>query len=346
MSQDILNILTGPQMTKVCAPMVRYSKLPFRTLVRKYDCDICFTPMILADSFVQSSKARDSEFSTNEGDSPLIVQFAAKEVDDFVEATEMVAPYSNGVDLNCGCPQRWALKDGYGADLLTKPQLVKELVSNVRNRIPKPFTVSVKIRILKDIKKTIEFSRAIEHAGVSFLTVHARTPDMRNEPIDLDSLKLVRSCVHLPMIANGNVRSFEDAKTLYEESKCNGVMVAGGILTNPAIFSGYKNTPVECIQDWLDITSTMSTQFMCMHHHLVFMLEKVLTKKEKLVFNVLNNKSDVYDFLKERFDIQPRTFEKEYSVTKCEFNAVPRKNVQKSNFEDECSINLENLFIQ
>lgn len=250
------------------------------------------------------------------------------------------------MDLNCGCPQRWALKDGYGADLLTKPQLVKELVSTVRNRIPKPFTVSVKIRILKDIKKTMELCRAIEHAGASFLTVHARTPDMRNEPIDLDSLKLVRSCVHLPMIANGNVRSFEDANVLYEESKCNGVMVAGGILTNPAIFSGHKNTPVECIQDWLDITSTMSTPFMCMHHHLVFMLEKVLTKKEKLVFNVLNNKSDVYDFLKERFDIKPRTFEEEYAVTECEFKIVPRKVVQKLDFEDDSGINLENLFIQ
>lgn len=48
--------------------------------------------MILADSFVQSSKARASEFSTNDSDRPLIVQFAANDVDDFVGATEMIAP--------------------------------------------------------------------------------------------------------------------------------------------------------------------------------------------------------------------------------------------------------------
>lgn len=48
--------------------------------------------MILADSFVQSSKARESEFSTNQNDRPLIVQFAAKEVNDFSAATEMIAP--------------------------------------------------------------------------------------------------------------------------------------------------------------------------------------------------------------------------------------------------------------
>lgn len=69
-----------------------FTRLQFRNLVRKYGCDLCFTPMILADSFVQSSKARDSEFSTSDNDRPLIVQFAAKEVDDFVGGAELVAP--------------------------------------------------------------------------------------------------------------------------------------------------------------------------------------------------------------------------------------------------------------
>ncbi|XP_020722385.1 DNA repair and recombination protein RAD54-like isoform X1 [Bombus terrestris] len=136
MSIDIAEMLKEPRMIKVCAPMVRYSKLQFRTLVRQYDCDICFTPMILADSFVQSEKARDNEFSTNNGDKPLVVQFAAKNVYDFLNATELVAPYCNGVDLNCGCPQRWALKDGYGADLLKKPDLVKDLIYQNRSLAP------------------------------------------------------------------------------------------------------------------------------------------------------------------------------------------------------------------
>lgn len=48
--------------------------------------------MILADSFVQSAKARDNEFTTNADDKPLIVQFAAKKADDFVRAAEMIAP--------------------------------------------------------------------------------------------------------------------------------------------------------------------------------------------------------------------------------------------------------------
>ena len=69
---------------RICAPMVRYSKLPFRMLVRLYDCDIAYTPMIMADSFSSSEAARDVEFTTNSMDRPLIVQFASNNVDDFV----------------------------------------------------------------------------------------------------------------------------------------------------------------------------------------------------------------------------------------------------------------------
>ena len=65
---------------KICAPMVRYSKLSFRRLVRMYGCDLAFTPMILADTFVASNKARDVEFTTCPSDRPLVVQFAANKV--------------------------------------------------------------------------------------------------------------------------------------------------------------------------------------------------------------------------------------------------------------------------
>lgn len=70
---------------RICAPMVRYSKLPFRMLVRLYDCDVAYTPMIMANSFSSSQAARDNEFTTNSDDRPLIVQFAANKVDEFVQ---------------------------------------------------------------------------------------------------------------------------------------------------------------------------------------------------------------------------------------------------------------------
>jgi tRNA-dihydrouridine synthase 4 len=85
-------------------------RLQFRELIRKYDCDLCYTPMIMADSFNKSQKARDCEFTTNKYDRPLIVQFASNNPDDLATCTRFVQPYCDGIELNCGCPQRWAIQ--------------------------------------------------------------------------------------------------------------------------------------------------------------------------------------------------------------------------------------------
>jgi tRNA-dihydrouridine synthase 4 len=70
--------------------------------------------MIMANSFIRSQKARDNEFTTNSTDRPLIVQFAANSPNDLATASQFVQPYSDGVELNCGCPQRWAIQEGIG----------------------------------------------------------------------------------------------------------------------------------------------------------------------------------------------------------------------------------------
>lgn len=99
--------------------MVRYSKLPFRLLVRNYGVDIVYTPMILAHEFIRSQVARDSDFSTcslerqpTEDGKPraLIAQFASSDPREFTRAAELIAMWVDGVDLNCGCPQSWAIK--------------------------------------------------------------------------------------------------------------------------------------------------------------------------------------------------------------------------------------------
>lgn len=295
----VLNLFKENEFVYVCAPMVRYSKLAFRSLVRLYNCQLCFTPMILADAFIKSSKARDNEFTTNKGDRPLIVQFAANSPHDFATAAEMVARYSDGVDLNCGCPQRWAVNDGYGVDLLRKPHLIRDLVLQVKNRIPGPYTVSVKLRIMEDLRQSIELCRTLENAGVSFLTVHARTPVQRYQPINEDALREIKYSIRVPLIANGDVKDLSVAKLLHEKTDCYGVMAARGILTNPALFAGYPITPLACVQDWVTISTTTGTSFQCFHHHLVFMLEKVLPKSERLIFNVIKTKELVLDFLAE-----------------------------------------------
>lgn len=172
----------------------------------------------------------------------------------------------------------------------------------------------------------MEICQRLEHCGVSFLTVHARTADQLTGEINTEALALVNSSVGIPVVANGGVKTLEDCHILANNTNCQGIMVANALLTNPTLFTGNDITSIECLQKWVDIcyNSTLvhrdensyhtilekpnNLTFQCFHHHLVFMLEKLLTRPEKRIFNNLQCFSDVLNFLKIKFDIEPTLF--------------------------------------
>ncbi|XP_053728743.1 uncharacterized protein LOC128763686 isoform X2 [Synchiropus splendidus] len=222
-SGSIMELFEEGKVLTVCAPMVRYSKLAFRSLVRKYNCDVCFTPMIVAADFVRSAKARDSEFTSSRSDSPLVVQFAASEAQTLADAACLVAPFSNGVDLNCGCPQRWAMSEGYGACLIKKPELVRDMVRHVRNQVDNPnYTASIKIRIHKDLRQTVDLCQKAESAGVSWITVHGRTAEERHQPVHYDAIKTIKDSVSVPVIANGDIKYLRDVESTHQLTGVDG----------------------------------------------------------------------------------------------------------------------------
>ncbi|XP_071082528.1 tRNA-dihydrouridine(20a/20b) synthase [NAD(P)+]-like [Haliotis cracherodii] len=299
-----LELFSEKKVVKMCAPMVRYSKLPFRLLVRKYDCDVAFTPMIISDSFIQSQKARDSDFTTCQRDRPLIVQFAASKPKDFADAAEVVSPYADGVDLNCGCPQRWAMADGYGACLINKPELMCDIVKEARARVPQEeFTVSVKIRIHKNIRDTVDLCQKVERAGASFISVHGRTKDERCQPVHYDAIRTIKESVNIPVVANGDIKSMDDVLDVCDKTGVDGVMSARGMLSNPAMYAGHKETPLQCVREWVDLGLSLGAPFSNFHHHLMYMLEQNLCRAERRYFNSLTSMSSVLDFLNTNYSV-------------------------------------------
>lgn len=300
---------------RVSAPMVRYSKLGFRRLLRKHGVKLCFTPMIIADSFNNSEKARQNEFTTEAEDKPLIAQFAAKNAQEFATSAELIYPYVDGIDLNCGCPQSWAIAKGYGCGLLKQPELVKDIIQTIRRRINENFSVSLKIRLLshESSQSTIEFARQLEMCGATFLTLHGRTMWQKtSEPLNITAIREVKDSLRIPLIANGNVKSWQTACELYEQTRADGIMAARGLLANPTLFNPkYKDTditpPLDCIQDWLNIAAEAgdNLQFLCFHHHLTFMWGANLKRKLRLEFNGLSKKQQILDFFYDNYNVKP-----------------------------------------
>lgn len=251
------------------------------------------------------------EFSTNAEDSPMIVQFAANSNTDFLHAAEMVQPYADGVDLNCGCPQSWAMQDGYGSYLLKKPEVIEDMVKTVRRNTPSTFSVSVKIRLLnKTLSSTIDFCRQLESLSPTFLTIHGRTPSEKTTaefPVDVEALAEIKKSIKIPVIFNGDVSSVGQADKFHEATKCDGMMSARSVLANPALFANYPQTPLSCIQDWINIHHRQGEKmsYQTFHHHLVFMIENLLTRKDRSRFNEFTKRQQCLDFLKEKLAVEP-----------------------------------------
>lgn len=304
---------------RISAPMVRYSKLEFRRLVRQNGVQLAFTPMMISDSINNSEKARQNEFTTGPDDQPLIAQFAAKDATEFLTSAQLVYPYVDGVDLNCGCPQSWAIAKGYGCGLLRQPEKVRDVVQTLRRTLPTDFSVSVKMRLLQasdnevSLQKTIELAQQLEHCGVTFLTLHGRTPAQKHskDTLNVEAMAEVAKSLHIPLVVNGNVESYQDAVALHASTKASGVMAARGLLANPALFnSDYPlatRTPKACVEQWLDIAALAGEHllFQCFHHHLSFMWSNEMKRSLRVQFNSFSNKSQVLEFLAEHYDVRP-----------------------------------------
>ncbi|KAI6177200.1 TRNA-dihydrouridine synthase [Aphelenchoides bicaudatus] len=272
----------------ICAPMVRYSKLPFRKLVSMYNVDLCFTPMLYAIGYSLSEECRADAFDFT--DFP-IVQFAAKDPIVFANATEIVYGQGvRGVDLNCGCPKSDVRKEGVGSKLLEDPQLICDIVKQARARVPDPaFTMSTKIRIKYPIERSVDLCRQLESAGVDFISVHGRTINMHREPADYEAIKLIKSSVKVPVYANGGCKTYEEALNIAKLTGADGIMAAEGLLANPALFAGHPKTPVSCVEDWFDIGKELGIPSSLFHKHFSFMSRSMFKKKERIEFSEILN---------------------------------------------------------
>lgn len=130
-------------------------------------------------------------------------------------------------------------------------------------------TVSVKIRVHKDLRETIDFIKTVEAAGVDFITIHGRlrsTPSSR--PVDMEAIKLLTSHTTVPTLSNGDVFSLADAHQHAEELGVDGVMSARGLLENPALFKGYETCPWEAVEYFMNKVVKEPVPFKLVVHHL------------------------------------------------------------------------------
>ena len=295
--------------------MVRYSKLPFRLLVRDYGVDVTYTPMILAHEFIRSQTARDSDFTTcplerkttADGRAhALLAQFASSDPTEFARAAELIAPWVDGVDLNCGCPQSWAIRENIGCSLMADAELVAAMVRAAKSRLESSKSVSCKIRIHKDLNETVRWVKPLERAGVDFITVHGRTRTQRSStPPDYAAIKMLKANVNVPVLANGDAYCLRDVNEIAATTGVDGVMAARGILENPALFAGHDVTPAEYVHRFLGHAVRSPIPFPLVLHHVSEMTGRMpgMTKKHRKRLMECRDLVDLVDYVEDKWGI-------------------------------------------
>lgn len=169
----------------------------------------------------------------------------------------------------------------------------------------------------------------MEKCGVTFLTVHGRTPTQKiKEPSNNEYLREIKQSLSIPLVANGDCKTLDDADNMHRIIGCDGVMAARHILTNPTLFSGkYETTPLECVQEWLNICNAADQNivFSVFHHHLTFMMEKLIRRKLRGPFNSFTKRQQVYDFIDTELGLRPQPIYVPENI-KCVYNETNYRN--------------------
>ncbi|MEY4694019.1 MAG: tRNA-dihydrouridine synthase [Pseudomonadota bacterium] len=142
-----------------------------------------------------------------------------------------------GIDLNFGCPAKTVNQHRGGAVLLDEPELVGQIVAAVRRAVPAHIPVSAKMRLgYNDDTRAEECALAIEAAGASELVVHARTKAHGyRPPAYWERIADLRQCVRLPIVANGEIWTLEDALRCRAVTGCDRLMIGRGMVADPGL---------------------------------------------------------------------------------------------------------------
>ena len=225
------------------APMAGVTDLAFRTICRELGAGFTYTEMVSAKALCFQDKKTIQIMELGEGEHPVAVQLFGSDVDCMATAAEKVVRLVDPdiIDLNMGCPVPKVATHGDGSGLMRTPELAERIVAAVKSACGKPVTVKMRKGWDKGSVNAVEFAQRMEAAGADAIAVHGRTrAQMYAGKADWDIIRLVKQAVSVPVIANGDVASAQDAVHILHYTGCDMAMIGRATFGNPWIFAQAK----------------------------------------------------------------------------------------------------------
>ena len=199
---------------------------------------------------------------------PVHVQFLGNNIEMLAaNAEKAVALGAPVIDLNFGCPAKTVNRHRGGAVLLDETDTLFDIVKAVRDAVPKHIPVSAKMRLgYLDEAHSLDNALAIQSAGASWLTIHARTKaDGYAPPAYWEKIAPIQDAVNMPIIANGEIWTVEDAKACQAQSQCQDLMIGRGAVTTPDLVNCVRLSDDSQRMTWQDLL-TLQIAFLNGHY--------------------------------------------------------------------------------
>ena len=229
------HIIRGPLLL---APMAGVADLPFRRLCRRFGAGLAVTEMLTADTSKWGSQKSRFRLPVMDEAEPRAVQIAGADPAQLAEAARRsVELGAQIVDINMGCPVKKVCKRAAGSALLRDEILVAEILKKVVQAVAVPVTLKIRTGWDLQNRNAMTIARLAEEAGIRALTIHGRTRACLFKGLaEYDTIAEVVAGVNIPVVANGDIDSPQQAEAVLAHTGAAGLMIGRGAQGQPWLF--------------------------------------------------------------------------------------------------------------
>jgi tRNA-dihydrouridine synthase B len=231
----------GPHILKnnlIVAPMAGVTDRPFRQLCKSMGAGMAVSEMVSSNSLLWGSE-KTRRRANHEGEvDPISVQIAGADPAMMAEAARYnVAQGAQIIDINMGCPAKKICNVMAGSALLQDQPLVQRILEAVVGAVNVPVTLKIRTGWDKQHKNALAVAHIAENAGVQALAIHGRTRACAyTGHAEYDTIAAVKAEVKIPIIANGDITTPEEARQILEYTGADAVMIGRAAQGRPWIF--------------------------------------------------------------------------------------------------------------
>ncbi len=231
----------------ILAPLAGCADLSFRLIAREHGARFCYFEMLDSNALMYNldNSSNADAINTISKDQPIAAQILGSEPEMTLKAAQKLLGLVkvSYLELNAACPVKKVIKKKAGAHLLRDPKMLYKIIKKLSTNLELPITVKLRSGFHEENhKEIVDIAKNCQKNGASAIFIHGRTQDQGYKgAVDYKAIKAVKESVDIPVIGSGNILSPQLAKRMFDETGCDGILVARGSFGNPWIFKDIEN---------------------------------------------------------------------------------------------------------